>query len=165
LAHRLDAVSTLIRAGRYDEALQGAAAAVELDPSHERARATLGWALFLGGRREEGLAELERAAASAPGSTLWLGQLGQANAMAGRQERARDVLRELEARAGNGFVSPYHLAYVYTGLGEADRALDCLERAVAERTGAVYGIKGSFLFTALHDHARFQALLRRMKLA
>ena len=106
MAHRLDAVSTLIRAGRYDEALQGAAAAVELDPSHERARATLGWALFLGGRREEGLAELERAAASAPGSTLWLGQLGQAYAMAGRQERARDVLRELEARAGNGFVSP-----------------------------------------------------------
>jgi tetratricopeptide (TPR) repeat protein len=165
LAHRLDAVSTLIRAGRYDEALQGATAAVELDPSHERARATLGWALFLGGRREEGLAELERAAASAPGSTLWLGQFGQAYAMAGRQERARDVLRELEARAGNGFVSPYHLAYVYTGLGEADRALDCLERAVAERTGAVYGIKGSFLFTTLHDHARFQALLRWMKLA
>jgi tetratricopeptide (TPR) repeat protein len=138
---------------------------VELDPSHERARATLGWALFLSGRRDEGVAELERASALAPGSTIWLGQLGQAYAMAGREERAREVLRQLEARAGNGFVTPYHLAYVYTGLGEADRAIDCLERAVRERTGAVYGVKGSFLFTALHDHPRFQALLRRMRLA
>jgi tetratricopeptide (TPR) repeat protein len=154
LAHRLDAVSTLIRAGRYDEALQGAAAAVELDPSHERARATLGWALFLGGRREEGLAELERAAASAPGSTLWLGQLGQAYAMAGRHERARDVLRELEARAGNGFVSPYHLAYVYTGLGEADRALDCLERR-GRADGCGLRDKG---FLSVHGLARPRAL-------
>jgi len=41
-------------------------------------------------------------------------------------------------------VSPYHLAYVYTALGEAEWALDCLERAVAEQTGRVYGIKDSF---------------------
>jgi serine/threonine-protein kinase len=164
LAHRLDVTSTLIRAGRYEEALQGAGAAVELDPSHERARATLGWALFLSGRREEGIAELERAAASSPNSTLWLGQLGQAYGRAGREEKAREILRTLEGRAADGFVSPYHFAYVYTGLGETDRAIDCLERAVADRTGAVYGIKGSFLFTALHDHPRFQALLRRMNL-
>ena len=60
---------------------------------------------------------------------------------------------------------PYHLAYVYTGLGEADRAMDFLERAYEERAGSVYGIKGSYLFKSLHSHPRFQALLRRMDLA
>lgn len=63
------------------------------------------------------------------------------------------------------YVSPYHVAYVYTGLGEPDRALDYLERAYGERAGSVYGIKGSFLFTTLHSQPRFIALLRKLKLA
>jgi hypothetical protein len=63
------------------------------------------------------------------------------------------------------YVSPYHMAYVYTGLGEDDRAIDWLERAYEERAGAVYGIRGSFLFTRLRSHPRFVALLRRMNLA
>ena len=63
------------------------------------------------------------------------------------------------------YVSPYHFAYVLTGLGEMDRAMDYLERAVAERTGASYGIKGSFLFKPLRGHPRFSALLRQMNLA
>jgi len=164
LAHRLDVASTLLRAGRYDEAMVGARNALELDPGYDRARATLGWACFLSGMRDEGLAELERAVSLAPGSTLWLGQLGQAYAMAGQTAKAQAIVRELEARGESFYVSPYHLAYVYTGLGDADRAVDCLERAVAERTGAVYGIKGSFLFTPLHAHPRFRALLGRMNL-
>jgi hypothetical protein len=57
------------------------------------------------------------------------------------------------------------MAYVYTGLGEQDAALDALEQAYAERAGAMYGIKGSFLFTALRPHPRFAALLRKMNLA
>ena len=54
--------------------------------------------------------------------------------------------------------------YVYTGLGELDRAMDFLERAVAERSGPAYAIKGSFLFKPLREHPRFQELLREMKL-
>lgn len=164
LAHRLDVVTTLIRAGRYAEAIVGARNAVELDPAHDRTRATLGWAYFLSGRRDEGLAELERAVALSPGNSLWLAQLGEAHAMAGNTAAARDVLRTLEERATHAYVSPYHFAYVYTGLGDAERAIDWLERAVTERTGAVYGIKGSFLFAPLQSHPRFRALLRRMKL-
>jgi DNA-binding SARP family transcriptional activator/Tfp pilus assembly protein PilF len=164
LSHRLDFVSTLLRAGRTHEAVVGARDAVELDPGHDRARATLGWAYVLSGRQEEGLAELERAVSLAPGSTLWLGQLGQAYGMAGQTEKAHEVLVELEARADKEYVPAYHLAYVYAGLGDADGAVECLERAVEERAGAVYGVKGSFLFTMLHGHPRFRALLRRMKL-
>jgi serine/threonine-protein kinase len=164
LSHRLDVVSTLLRAGRHHEALIGARNAVELDPGHDRGRATLGWAYFLSGRREEGLAELERAVSLSPNSTLWLGQLGQAYGLAGRADRAREVLRQLEARARTAYVSPYHLAYVHTGLGEYDQAVALLERASAERSGAVYGIGGSFLFTPLHGHPGFEAILRRMAL-
>jgi hypothetical protein len=74
-------------------------------------------------------------------------------------------LTQLEDRAQRTYISPYHLAFVYTGLGEQERALDLLERAVAERAGAVYGIKGSFLLAPLRPHPRFKALLKRMNLA
>jgi hypothetical protein len=43
--------------------------------------------------------------------------------------------------------------------------MDCLERAYAERAGNLFGIRGSFLFKALHSHPRFIALLRKMNLA
>ena len=33
-----------------------------------------------------------------------------------------------------------------------------------QRSGGVYGIKGSFLFTTLHSHPRVAALLRKMHL-
>jgi hypothetical protein len=84
--------------------------------------------------------------------------------MTGKGDRARDLLAQLEALSKLRYVSPYHMAYVYTGLGDHDRAMDFLERAYQERAGSVYGIKGSFLFTSLHSHPRFQALLRKMNL-
>jgi TolB-like protein len=164
LAHRMDMVTALLRAGRYEQAAVEAKDAVELEPGYDRARATLGWAYFFSGKKDEGLAELEEAVAISPGNTMWLGQLGEAYAMAGNTAKAREVLGELEKRARVSFVSPYHIAYVHTGLGEFDRALDLLERAVAERTGPAYSIKGSFLLTGLHGHPRFRALLRKMKL-
>ena len=165
LAHRMDIATTLLRAGRYDEAVAAAEGMVDLDPGYDRAHATLGWAYFLSGKKEAGIAQLEKAVSFSPGNTLWLGQLGEAHAMAGHAHRAREILGELEERAQHSYVSPYHFAYVYTGLGETDAAMDWLERAVAERTGPAYGIKGSFLFGPLHADPRFRSLLRQMKLA
>lgn len=165
MAHRMDFATTLLRAGRYDQAVAEAENAVELDQDHDRALATLGWAYFLSGRQADGLAKLERAVAVSTGNTLWLGQLGEAYALAGQTARAQAVLRDLEARARDVYVSPYHFAYVYIGLGDTDQAMDWLERAVAERTGPAYSIKGSFLLRPLHAHPRFRALLGRMNLA
>jgi adenylate cyclase len=164
LAHRLDVATTLLRAGRYEEAGVEAAEAIEFEPDLDRAHATLGWAYFQQGKTAEGLAELERAVAASPGDTQWLAQLGQAYALAGRVEQARNVLGQLEERARAGYVAPYHFVFVYTGLGEHDRAMDLLERAFAERGGAIYGIKGSFLFAPLRSHPRFRALLAKMNL-
>ena len=121
--------------------------------------------LIKNGKVEKGLAELERAAAIDPDHSLFLAQLGQAYGLAGQVEKAREVLKRLTELAGRKFVSPYHLAYLHTGLGEYDAALDMLERAFESHAGSVYALKGSFLFTPLHSHPRFQALLRKMNLA
>lgn len=164
LVVRTDPATAMLRAGRAQEAVDALRPVVELDPRYARARAALGWAYLKLGTREEGLAELEAAVALAPGDSLWLAQLGQAYALEGRTDQAREILERLQETARERFVSPYHLAYVLTGLGEADAAIDLLERAYEQRTGAIYGIKGSFLFHPLRGHPRFQALLAKMNL-
>jgi serine/threonine-protein kinase len=162
LAHRTDVANSLLRVGRYDEAALAAARAIELDPGDARAHATLGWAYLKQGKTEDGLAELERAVALSPENVQWLAQLAQAHAMSGQEAAARSILRQLEQRAAAGFVSPYHLAFVHTGLGEHDRALDLLERALDEGSGSVHGLSGSLLFAPLREHPRFRALVERI---
>ncbi len=165
LAHRQDVATTLLRAGRYDEALRHITRVVEIDPHFAMAHGTLGWASLFAGMPDQGIAALQKALSLAPESTLYLAQLGEAFALIGRTEEARGVLRQLEELSAQRYVSPYHFAYVHTGLGEHDRAMDWLERAYEERAGGIFGVKGSFLFTPLRSHARFQALLRKMNLA
>lgn len=165
LAHRSDLANELLRAGRSAEALALAERVVEFEPGFSRGHSISGWAHIAMGRSREGLAALERAAALNPESTLFLAQLGQAYGMTGEEAKAREILARLHALSLTRYVSPYALAYVYTGLGENDLALDWLEKAYEQRSGPVYGIKGSFLFRSLRSHPRFTALLRKMNLA
>ncbi len=161
VTHKTDVATSLLRAGRPAEAEVAARRSLALDPLYPRAVATLGWAQFRQGRIEEGLKSLERAVDLAPGETIWLGQLGQALGLVGRANEARAILARLVERKAN----PYHTAYVEIGLGEFDQALDLLERSIEARSAAAYGIKGSFLWEPVRAHPRFQALLRKMKLA
>jgi serine/threonine protein kinase/tetratricopeptide (TPR) repeat protein len=157
-----DLATSQLRAGRNEAAERQALAGLEREPRSARLHATLGWAIFRQGRIDEGLAKLEAAVSLAPGDSAWMAQRGQALALAGRTDEARAILRQLEDPERPIAASPYHLAYVYTGLGESDRAIDCLERAFAGGSGPLYGLKGSFLLTPLRDHPRFASLLKKL---
>jgi serine/threonine-protein kinase len=160
----VEVATSLLRAGQYDEALLQAKRVIELEPEFPIGHSTFGWAYLKSGMHQEGLVELEKAVALSPGNTLWLAQLGQAYATVGRTAEARQLLAELHAMSQERYVSPYHMAYVYTGLGEQDEAMLWLERAYEERAGRIGGVKGSFLFATLHSHPRFRALLKKMNL-
>ena len=165
LSHPSDLASTLVRAGRFDEAIHEAKRSLDFNTTYPRPHSVLGWAYFFVGKIDEGIEQLERAVALAPGDSLHLGQLGEAYGLAGRTDKAREQLLKLEEMARVQYVSPYHLAYVHTGLGEYDTAVEYLERAFSDRAGGIYGIKGSYLFAPLRGHPRFTALLKRMNLA
>lgn len=159
-----DVATTLLRAGRIEEALEEARRSLRDAPGASRAHSNLGWALIFLGDHAAGLKSLEHASALLPSSTLFLSQLGQAYGITGNLEGARKILQQLQDRAVHEFVSPYHFAYVHAGLAEADKAIDWLERAFEQRSGAIYGIKGSFLFRNLRSHPRFKSLLQKMNL-
>ncbi len=164
LAHPTDVPGTLLRAGRNEEALEQALRVVESDPASPRGLAICGWAYIRTGRQAEGLAALKRAD-EVSGGTQFRGQLGQAYALTGHQDEARAILEGLLALARTKYVPPYHLAYIYTGLGDDENAITCLEQAYVEQAGGIYGVKGSFLFESLRSHPRFVTLMKKMNLA
>jgi len=159
-----DLATSYVRASRLDDARREAERLIELDPTFPYGHSVLGWTLIFTGQFADGLDELRQAIALSPGNTIFLAQLGEALGLTGDSGQASQVLDQLERLARERYVAPYHFAYTYAGLGEHERAIDLLEQAVEERAGGVYGIKGSFLFTPLRQHARFRALLRRMNL-
>ncbi|HYK88485.1 MAG TPA: hypothetical protein VE398_06930, partial [Acidobacteriota bacterium] len=105
--------------------------------------------------------ELRKAVDLAPGDTRPLTWLAYGYAMTGKKERAIDILRKLENSPHQAYVSPTLAAVVYAGLGEKDRALAALGKAVLERDTRLVIIKVDPVFDSLRSDPRFSEVLRR----
>jgi hypothetical protein len=75
------------------------------------------------------------------------------------------MLDELRQLAVERRVSPYHLALIYAGLGEKDRAIELLDQAFDERAERLVWLRADPRFDKLRSDARFNDLLQRIGLA
>ena len=76
----------------------------------------------------------------------------------------REEIQGEEAKANDRPGRARTIAGDYALLGETEKALAWLERAVIERDQTVIFIKSDYHFRALHSDPRFQDLVRRMGL-
>ena len=136
---------------------------MELHPNYWLAHFFWGLTYEQQGDLARALAELEKS--KSLGDSPWrLGGLGHAYALAGMRAEAEQVLAELRALAAERYVSPYHSALVYAGLGENDRAVEWLEKAFQDRSWLVTCLGVDPLLDGLRSDSRFQELLRRLGL-
>lgn len=149
----------------YAAAVEQLRATLELDPSFAYAHFGLGHALQQQGRLAEAVEELRRAVELAPGNPVWQAALGQALAWAGSSEEARRILGELEERADHEYLESSDFAFLWTALGEPDRAIDRLEQACDERSRFVALLATWPIYDPLRTHPRWPDLLRRAGLA
>jgi hypothetical protein len=84
---------------------------------------------------------------------------------AGRQAEAQKVLQELQGQSKPRYVSPYHIAMVYAGLGEQDEAFQWLEKAYEDREARMTILKFAPEFGSLRKDPRFANLVKRVGLA
>jgi hypothetical protein len=77
----------------------------------------------------------------------------------GALERSRTRLDELAEFSLTRDVSAVHFATVHVALGELDRAIEWLERAVEARSGWLVYLRTEPRFDALRGDPRFDALL------
>jgi len=172
-ASELDPFSAIIQANtcrlfvyarQYDRAIQEGRKAVERNPNFGPTHRFLAIAYAAKRMTREAIAE-HQAAATAFGQTpLGLGNLGRAQALAGKPFEALRTIEEMKTMAARRYVPPY-LAMVFVSLGDKDQALDWWTKACETPDLEVTFLKVDPSNDDLRDDPRFVDLLRKARLA
>jgi serine/threonine protein kinase/tetratricopeptide (TPR) repeat protein len=148
---------------QYDAGIDHGRRAVDLDVNFFPSHYYLGLICQQAGRLDDAVAHLERARTLSNGCPLVVASLGAALAAAGRADTARGMLRDLDAAARTGYVSPTTIAAVHVALGETVPALDQLDRAFDQRCAwLLRALMGDPRFDPLRGERRFQDLVARV---
>ncbi|MFI5169167.1 MAG: protein kinase [Vicinamibacterales bacterium] len=156
--------ATLYYERRYEEAVDELQKAIELDPSFPVAYYYRGRACLGQGRHAEATSALERAGEIMGESPTVMGALAYCLAASGRRDEALALRDRIDELAANAYAAPYCQAQAHLGLGDLDRAWDCLDKAYQERSALLAFVKMDPLVDALRSSPRFDALLRKMNL-
>ncbi len=144
---------------RFDAAVKYATEANGMMPDYW-AQAVLGWGRLGLGQRDAAITAF-REAVKLKESTFTLASLGHALAVSGREQEARRTLDQLLARGEREYVSPYDVATVHAGLGDADAAFKWLRRAADERSPFIVHVGWDMRFDRLRGDTRLADLTAR----
>jgi serine/threonine-protein kinase len=113
---------------------------------------------------DESAAAFQRAVHLSPDTPRMHGALGRTFALSGRTELAFEILRKLEAYAGERYVSPLEFAWIHFALGDIDLGFHWLTKAVNDRSFDLLSLKVDPRFDPLRDDPRFKPLLKQLAL-
>jgi tetratricopeptide (TPR) repeat protein len=119
-------------ARRWDQSIAQFQRTLELGSKSPWPQLGLGQNYARIGRYDEAIAAVEGAAALAGSTPYFKGARGWVLGVAGRTDEAQQVLRELQRAAAEQKIDPVAFAYVYSGLGDRERAIAWLRKAYAE---------------------------------
>jgi len=134
----------------------------EIDPNFFWIYMGLGWAYEETGKFERAIPEFQKAVDLTAGTMGTLAGLGHAYGLAGQEEKAFEVIQQLQDEPQKPYVVPYDIALVYAGLRDKDQAMAWLEKAYEARFGWLIWINVEPKWDFLRDDARFQDLIGRM---
>jgi serine/threonine-protein kinase len=178
--------------GRFPEGIAAAQRATELDPLNARVWFTLGSLLAMSGQLGPAREALNRSLEISPDQSFTPYMLGTTFLMEGKPAAAKEIfprssnvvfrlagaalaehdlgrLAESQGALGEltgkfGHSAAYQIAEAYAWRGDADAALDWLERARAQRDGGLTLLKVDPLLRKLHGDPRYLALLKKIGL-
>jgi serine/threonine-protein kinase len=151
-------------ARRYEAARARCEQALSLEPDHLQSLFAAAVCDAHLGRHAEAIEKARRAASLAGRTPFFQGLLGMILGLAQEHVEARALLDELNQRSAREYVLPFSLAWIHAGLGEAEPAIQCLERAFEDRNTLLFSLAVYREFDFLRGRPRFDALLRRMNL-
>ena len=159
----MDVATAYRAAGQFDKAVAEIRRGLEIVPRQPRGHFQLGVTFLFMGRLNDAIEELETAVRS-QGNLRFQAYLGYAYATVGRRADARRILKELESRARQQYVSSFGMALIYDALGEKKPALAALERAYEDRAVEFTQMAQYPPFKTIASEPRFQATMRRVGL-
>ena len=141
---------------RYEDAHRFATEANAMMPD-QWAYVVLGWALLGRGKGDSALVAF-RQARRLDQRPFTLAALGYALAVTGHEPEARATLQALLGRVDREYVSPYDIATVYAGLGDAENTFKWLQRAAVERSMFIVHVGWDARFDRVRADPRFANL-------
>jgi tetratricopeptide (TPR) repeat protein len=149
---------------KYDQAIQQCEKTVEMDPNYAPALLDLGNIYLRTGDYKKAIAQFERARAVAGDKSIVLSYLAQVRALSGDRAAAQKILYQLEKPAPPMFVSTWDLALTHLALGDKEKALSFLEKAVDQHVGWVVRLGVDPALDSLRVEPRFKALQQRVRI-
>ena len=149
----------LLDAGRPEESVAAFRELLELNPEFAGGHASLSGSLLYLHRYPEALAAVQKEADEGER----LANLPMIYWAMGRRAESDAALSRLQEEYGA--VSAYEIAEVHAFRGEADAALQWLDRAYRQRDADLQWIKNDTWLRSLHGDPRYRALLGKMNLA
>jgi TolB-like protein/Tfp pilus assembly protein PilF len=155
---------TYLYARKYQQGRYHIDRAIAMNPTAEETYRIQGLLLTLDKQYAAAERVLREALALAPaGATYTKATLAYSLAHAGDLSYAREVAAELEEKRKTEYVSPVELATVHIALGDTEKALDWVERAVDERRGWSAYLRVHPILDPVRNEPRFAQLVERMK--
>jgi serine/threonine protein kinase/Tfp pilus assembly protein PilF len=150
----------LYTARQYDQALKEYRKALDLNQNYGPAHFNILCCYLAQGKYEEADAQTERAkAAKDQFADARLAALGYAYAVLGKRAEAQKMLDEVNEMSNRSNVRPQHLALIYTGLGDKDKAFELLRK---EDYGPImHSLESDPVWDSLRLDPRFADLRRQ----
>ncbi|MGI8918612.1 MAG: protein kinase domain-containing protein [Pyrinomonadaceae bacterium] len=149
-AQELDPLSSVIAVNisrmyqlqnNHDASIENSLKLIELDPNFGPAYQYLALSYLKRGRNAEAIAAAEKAVNLTNRSGITLGDLGYVYAASGKRAGVIDIIGELEDKYARNEAIGQHMATVYVGLGDTDKAFEWLERDFQARNGRLAEIR------------------------
>ncbi len=155
---------TLYFARRFDEAIPPLLQAIEIDPDFALAHAWIAGAYVEKGMLEKATSECRKAESVARGGTYGISWLGFSLAVSGQTAEAHEIAQRLIDQSEKHYVSSYHIALIYSGLGDGAATMHWLEKAFEERDNWLVWLGVHPAFDSVRNLPEFGELLRRVGL-
>jgi len=154
--------NVLYAARQFDEVIEQHKRTVELDPNFFYGDSWVGIAYRERGMLKEALEEYMKVQKLMPEQPLY--GLAILYAHMGRQQEAKNILRDLINESTKRYIAPTGPALVYIALGERDLAFDWLDRAYEAHDTFLNGLKTDVRYDPIRSDPRYTVLLKKMGL-
>lgn len=135
---------------------------LELYPSFHFVHAFLAASWLLTGEPEQAAAAVRTGLAIVPDDQLLLGYGAWTLAGAGEKQEAVALLERLRTSGDSRWVDPYYIAVAHVGLGDADLAIEWLQRTYRACSPSTIHLRSDPLLDPIRSHRGFRALFRQM---
>jgi TolB-like protein/DNA-binding winged helix-turn-helix (wHTH) protein/Flp pilus assembly protein TadD len=157
-----DLAELLLIAHLYDDSIQQSRKTIEMDPNFALAHNQLGLAYLERQKHDEAIAELRQAVRLSGGSPTCIANLATAYVVSGKRSEAEKLLSDLKQRSNPAYSHASEIAVIYASLGDADQAMNWLEKSYEERFNPSVLLRPGF--DPLRSDPRFEDLVRRIGL-